>query len=185
MANNQVTSNTLSTATSTDNNGSAVFGIGADATNVKNVAKGRTNQTVFASTVIDGAQTDKALSGGTFAFDNDRGVIRRATTTVANGQAAPADLQSGSASVGNRRKFHSNETNKYSNIGSGIRAGNYNITTGKFDPVLVATSDDFHAADGGGTIDQAVADSRSRPGQLVYRDGSGTPVRDDYSAKNG
>jgi len=185
MANNQVTSNTLSTATSTDNNGSAVFGIGADATNVKNVAKGRTNQTVFASTVVNGDQTDEAVSGGTFAFDNNRGVIRRVNTTVAGGVAAPAALQSASSANEGRRKFHSNETNKYSNIGSGMRAGNYNVTTGKFDPALVATSDDFHATDGGSTIDQAVADSRTRPGQLVYRDGSGTPVRDDYSAKNG
>jgi len=184
MAEQQV-DGTAVTTSSTDNNGGATLGIGADATNMKNVAKGRHNQTVFASTVVDGVETDKAVSGGTFAFDNNRGVIRRVNTTVAGGVAAPAALQSASSANGLRRKFHSNETNKYSNIGSGMRAGNYNVTTGKFDPALVATSNDFHATDGGSTIDQAVADSRSRPGQLVYRDGSGTPVRDDYSAKNG
>ena len=184
MAEQQV-DGTAVTTSSTDNNGGATLGIGADATNMKNVAKGRHNQTVFASTVVDGVETDKAVAGGTFAFDNNRGVIRRVNTTVAGGVAAPAALQSASSANGLRRKFHSNETNKYSNIGSGMRAGNYNVTTGKFDPALVATSNDFHATDGGSTIDQAVADSRSRPGQLVYRDGSGTPVLDDYSAKNG
>lgn len=184
MAEQQV-DGTAVTTSSTDNNGGATLGIGADATNMKNVAKGRHNQTVFASTVVDGVETDKAVAGGTFAFDNNRGVIRRVNTTVAGGVAAPADLQSGSASVGNRRKFHSTETDKFSNIGSGMRAGNYNITTGKFFPALTGVNTAFHSADAGGTIDEAVADRRSRPGQLVYRDGSGTPVLDDYSAKNG
>ena len=106
MAEKQVDGSAVTTS-STDNNGGATLGLGADATNMKNVSRGRREQPSFASTVIDGDQTDKAVSGGTFAFDNNRGVIRRVNTTVANGVAAPADLQSGSAAVGNRRKFHS------------------------------------------------------------------------------
>jgi len=184
MANNQVTSNTLSTATSTDNNGSAMLGLGANATNVKNVDLGRTNLDVFASTVIDGDTTNKAVAGGTFAHNNQRGVMRRVTTTVANGVSAPADLLSGSSDI-NRRKFHSVESQQYSNIGSGIRAGNWNIVSGVFSPALVATSGDFHSADGGGTIDEAVNVSRSAPGQLVYKTGAKVPVLDDYEAKNG
>jgi len=184
MANNQVTSNTLSTATSTDNNGSAVFGLGADENNAKNVAHGRT-ESVFASTVIDGDTADKAVSGGTFAFDNQRGVIRRVTTEVAGGVSAPAALQSAASDI-NRSKFHSIESQKYSNIGSGIRAGNWNVYSGVFDPALVATSGDFHNAEAGNAvIDEAVNVSRSNPGQLVYKTGAKVPVLDDYEAKNG
>ena len=183
MAEKQVDGSAVTTS-STDNNGGATLGLGADATNMKNVAKGRTNLDVFASTVIDGDTTDKAVSGGTFAHDNKRGVIRRVTTTVANGVSAPADLLSGSSDI-NRRKFHSIENQTYSNIGSGIRNGSWNVYSGVFDPALVATSGDFHSADGGGTIDEAVNVSRAAPGQLVYKTGAKVPVQDDYSAKNG
>lgn len=183
MAEKQVNGSSV-TATSTDNNGGATFGLGADATNMKNVSQGRTNLDVFASTVIDGSNTDKAVSAGTFAFDNQRGVMRRVTTEVAGGVSAPADLLSGSSDI-NRRKFHSIESQTYSNIGSGIRAGNWNQYTGAFDPALVATSGDFHSADGGSTIDEAVNVGRSAPGQLVYKTGAKVPVLDDYEAKNG
>ena len=184
MAEKQVDGSAVTTS-STDNNGGATLGLGADATNMKNVSRGRREQPSFASTVIDGAQTDKDVSGGTFAFDNNRGVIRRVNTTVANGVTAPAEIQSASTAVDNRRKFHSNETDRFSNIGSGLRNGSWNIVSGVFDPALTGVVTNFHSADGGGTIDEAVADVRSRPGQLVYRDGSGTPVTDDYEAKNG
>lgn len=186
MANNQI-SGSASTSTSTDNNGSAMIGLGANATNVTNVGLGRPVMSVFGSTVVNGDQTDPAVSGGTFAYNNNRGVIRRVTATVAGGVATnPASfLTSGASHTNGRTSIHKIQSIGTSDIGTRIRAGDWNIYSGEFTTALTAGTLNFHAIDGGANVDNAANVSRSAPGELTYRDGSALPVNDDYPEKTG
>lgn len=163
------------TATSTKNVGGAVKNAGSS-TLVDNVALGDQNVSIFGSTVVDGADTDKSLSAGTFKYDNQRPVAKRVTTTLAT--VSKPFLQSGALVPGNLRLLHKRESYKVNKIATAIRAGYWNIYTGTWTTPPTATTESP------GT-DEAATPTRSVPGELVYKTGAKVPVQDNYKAKTG
>ncbi len=165
------------TATSTKNNGGAAVNVGTSSildnrqsSNVYN------NNAVFGSTPLDNANADEARSAGVFAFENNRGVIRRVTTTLSN--VANTVLESAAAQPQNIQSVHATTGIPTDTITSALRAGAWNAFSGAFDPALSKLDPGFGA-------DNEASVSRSSQGEFAYRDGSPTAVQDQYNEKNG
>lgn len=177
------------TATSTKNNGGV--GKNVSGSSVLSDSTGSALGTpdrggVFASTPIDDGNADKALSGGTFAFDGGSGAIQRVTKTLSG--VSKDFLQYGAGDVSNDRSIHKREHVRTTDLATKIRAGAWNPTTGKFSPVLAATNDQFWSISGdtlqAASSDEAAAPTRAVPGELSFHDGSPTIKNADYSPKN-
>jgi len=123
-------------------------------------------------------------------------IMKGVTTTIAG--VSNTFLRSGAAYMSGRRSINKIETVRTWQIATAIRAGNWNIVTGKFSSALNATEDaytpsannvfgawDQQAGDGAtsGTLDDAARPSRATPGELVFHHGSGQPFVTDYSAR--
>lgn len=175
MATVQSDGSSAVTATSTKNKGGAVKNAGTS-TLVDNVTLGDQNVGVSGSTVIDGSDTDKALSAGTFKYDNQRPVSKRVTTSLAT--VSNTFLRSGALVPGHLRLLHKRESYKVNKIATAIRAGYWNIYTGTWTTPPTATTESP------GT-DEAATPTRSVPGELVYKTGAKVPVQDNYKAKTG
>lgn len=117
------------TSTSTKNRGGAAKNAGSS-TIVDNVSLGDQNVGVFGSTVLDNAYTDKALSAGSFKYDNQRPVAKRVTTSLAT--VSKSFLQSGASDPTIARSIHKRESYKVSKVGSAYRKGYWNPYDGKF-----------------------------------------------------
>ena len=81
----KTTANSAVTATSTKNNGGVSKNVsGSSVLSDSNLPTFGTPDRggVFASTPVDDGGADKALSGGTFAFDGGQGAIQRVTKTL-------------------------------------------------------------------------------------------------------
>lgn len=131
---------------------------------------------VFGSTVLDGDDTDKALSAGTFAYNNQSPVAKRVTTSLAG--VANDVLQSGAADPAQRRSIHYIQNIRTSKIATAIRAGDWDEYNGEWlNPV--ATSNDVLAND------DAAHPTREVPGELVFKSGAANPTQTDYSKKTG
>lgn len=131
---------------------------------------------VFGSTVVYGVGTEKSLSAGVFAYDNESPVAKKLTTslsTVSNNY-----LLSGAADPTERRSIHKLEVLRSRLTTTAIREGYWNEYTGQFDPgyPLVVT-------DSLGT-DNAANPSRSVPGRLSFAGQSSTTTT-NYSEKTG
>jgi len=175
MATQQVNGSAV-TSTSTRNNGGAVIKAGTSATLVDNVALGYSNVGVFGSSVADGTNTDKALSAGTFSFNNQSPIAKRVTTTLSG--VSNTYLQSGAAKPGIIRSIHKLEVVRTRRLTTAIRAGYWNIYSGSFTAPPTVAVDSFAS-------DDAASPSRSAPGELTYMTGSVVPVQDDYAEKTG
>lgn len=163
------------TATSTVNNGGTAVNVGTS-TILDNQALGSPDVGVFASTPIDNDSADKALSGGTFAFDNQTGLIMRVTNTLAGG-VSNTFLQFAADDVANGQSIHQVSGIYITDETSAIRAGAWNAYSGEFSPAVTGELSNFG-------IDEAANPSRTTPGELAYMDGSPNPVTDEYSKKN-
>lgn len=175
MATQQVDGSAV-TATSTNNDNGSVLNGGSTVV-LNSVDLGYSNVGVFGSSVIDGDDTDKALSAGTFSYSNQRPVAKRITEELAGG-VSNTTLQSGAAQPGLVRSIHKLEVVRTRRLTTAIRAGDWNIYSGTWaNPVTVAV-DTFDT-------DEAATPTRSVPGELVYKTGAPTPVQDNYKAKTG
>lgn len=174
MAIQTVSGGTVTNATTKNNHGVAK-NVGASASVLANRSLGATNVGVFGSTVVDNSTADKALSGGTFKYDNKSPIAKRTTTTLA-GNVSNTYLRSGAATPGLVRSIHKLETLRTRRLATAIRAGAWNIYTGAFSPAPTVAVDTL-------ATDAAATPTRSAPGQLTYRTGAKVPVRDDYKAK--
>lgn len=166
-------------------------GNGGSATRVTNttlidgVGVSRYNDAVFASTVINGNDSDPALMVGTFAYNNQKPVAKRVSETLSG--VANSVLQSGAAQPSLIQSIHYIKVNTGSivqgvrsrRLTSAIRAGKFNQFTGEFEagyPVVAAdTFDNDHAA----------LPTRLVPGELTYKTNSLEPLNDDYKEKTG
>jgi hypothetical protein len=130
---------------------------------------------------------------GTFAYDNQRGVIRTVSTTI-NG-AANTTLESGGVGKGGRANSSIGGLNSLSplprysfkadgsilakvNSPGGVNAATgWDTTISFIDPAVA----------GGATAanDGAAAPTRAIPGELAYMESAKTPKQDDYKAKTG
>lgn len=140
---------------------------------------------VFGSTVVDNNDTDKALSAGTFAYNNQKPVAKRYSTTV-NG-LSNSFLQSGAAVPSLVQSIHyikvctmgCSDGVRTRQLTSAIRNNHFNLFTGQFDmgyPVVVA--DSF-------AQDNAARPTRAVPGSLTYKSSNLVPVNDVYKGKTG
>ena len=175
------------TATSTVNNAGTALGAGTTASSVDNLALGKSfTGSAFASTPQDDANADKALGGGTFAFDGGQGAIQRVTATLA-GVSKPFLVNAAGDTV-HDRSIARQELVKTTNLASGIRAGNWNPTTGAFSPALVSTTDQFYSISPAQlqatSSDEAATPTRAKPGELSFAPIKAASDSKDYSAKN-
>jgi len=123
-------------------------------------------------------------------------VMKLVTTELAS--VSNTFLRSGAAYMSGRRSIHKLETVRTWQIAAALRAGNWNVSTGKFSSAISTSEDaytpsannsfsafDQQAGRGAtsGTLDDAARPSRATPGELIIHHGSGLPLNTDYSAR--
>jgi hypothetical protein len=163
---------------SVNNRGTVARGGSVASGKLTNVGVSRYNATVFASTVLDNGFADKALSSGTFAYNDKNGVAMRTTSELAG--VANTSLLSGANVPSLTRSIHKLETLRTRRFTTAIRANKYNRYTGTFDSGYPVVATDTLATD------NAASPTRSAPGQLTYKLGGVVPVmNNDYKAKTG
>lgn len=173
-----------------DNNGGAASKItSTTSADMVGVSVAREDVGVFGSTVVDGVNTDKALTAGTFAYDNESPVAKKVTTSL-SGVTDPfysVILLSAASIPSIRESIH---YQKVKNVGyiegvrtrrqtTAIREGRWNEYTGEFDPgyplvVVDAWPNDI-----------AASPSRTYPGRLLFKGSSPNPTYAEYSKKTG
>jgi hypothetical protein len=112
------------------NNHGAATRVGSSSSNFTNVSTARTQRELHGSTVIDGENTDEALSASVIAYNNQRPVGMRVSSTV-SGQSNTA-LLSGANVPGAIRSIHKREAYKVNKIATAYRNGYWNPSYGKF-----------------------------------------------------
>lgn len=177
MAIQQVDGNAV-TASSTNNNGGSVLNGGSTA-ELNSLDLGYSNVGVFGSSVVDGTDTDKALSAGTFSYSNQQPVAKRLTNTLSG--VSNTYLESGAAVPGNIRSIHKLEVLRTRKLTTAIRAGDWNIYSGEWATEPSVVVDTL-------ATDDAANPSHGVPGELTYIAGTTThtvlePTNDDYKAK--
>lgn len=173
MATQTVGGGTVTKATTKNNHGVAKS-VGSTASVLSNQALGASNVGVFGSTVVDNDSADKALSGGTFKYDNESPIAKRVTTALSG--VSNTYLRSGAAKPDLVRGIHKLEVVRTRRLTTAIRAGAWNIYTGAFSSAPTVAVDSL-------ATDEAATPTRSVPGELVYKTGAPTPVQDNYKAK--
>jgi len=166
------------TPKSTSNDGGAMKANGTVSSGVvSSVATPRENLGVFGSAVLDNDDADKALFTGVFAYDNQRPIAKKVTTSLSTVDNNYLKSTGGNpVGINSIHKIESVNTRK---LTTAIRENKWNEYSGKFDlgfPEVVV--DNFGN-------DKAANPTRQAPGELVYRDGSANPVIDSYKPKTG
>lgn len=146
---------------------------------------------VFASTVIPDSTTDvdyagKAVSAGTFAYNNTKPLSSLITTTIA-GLSSDAIKTPGN-DQDTIRSINKAENNTSDLFTTALRANKYNRTTGEWDagypaPETITPWNISGNTDGNGSTDEAATPTASVPGELTYMRGAKTPYNDNYKAK--
>ena len=98
--------------------------------NFDNVSVARAQTTVFGSTVVDGTDTDKALSASTIAYNNQKPIGMRVSNTV-SGQSNNV-LLGGADVPGQVRSIHKREAYKANKLATAYRNGYWDPYYGKF-----------------------------------------------------
>lgn len=161
-----------------NNRGTVAKGGSVASGKLTNVGVSRYNTDVFASTVVDNDWADKAVSGGTFAYNDRDGVAMRTTSELAG--VSNTSLLNGSNVPSLVRSIHKLETLRTRRFTTAVRANKYNRYTGQFEAGFPVVAVDSLATD------TAATPSRAIPGQLTYKLGQPAPVsNNDYKAKTG
>lgn len=162
---------------SKNNHGSATRT--GSSTNLSSVVVSRDQMVVFGSTVIDDNYSDKAVSAGTFRYNDQRPVGMRVSSSLAGG-VSNTSLLGGADVPGQIRSIHKRESFKVVKTASGIRENKYNRSTNTWAAGYPQTGTETPGTD------VAATPTRSSPGQLTYKLGQPVPVSDnDYKAKTG
>lgn len=187
MATKQIDGVTDVTPTSTDNNGGTVKANGLVSGTFQATATTQEKTGVFGSTVVDNNSADKALGAGTFAYDNERPVAKKTTTTLAG--VAQDFLQSGASAPETIRSIHKIESVRTRKLTTAIRTNKWNEYSGEFDSGYPEVSVDSFGSD------NAANPTRETPGELTFigqsvSDGSTStvdtilvPKNEDYKPK--
>jgi hypothetical protein len=130
----------------------------------KSLSDSATALGVVGSVVVDGTDTDKAVSAKVFAKNTSKPLAIR----------LDAPLNKAASSV--RRAVHKIEGVSTRRVATAIRAGNYNIYTGLFSVAPTVADDSFGE-------DNAATPTSQVPGELTYKTGAAKPVNDNYKAK--
>lgn len=113
-----------------NNNHGAATRVGTATTQFDTVSVSRAQSDVFGSTVVDGTDTDKAISAGTIAYNNSKPTAQRYSTTIA-GQSNTI-LRSGADIPGQIRGINKRESYKVSKLATAYRKGYWDPYMGKF-----------------------------------------------------
>jgi hypothetical protein len=144
---------------------------------LRSVAVSKDRSGVFGSTVIDGSDTDKAISAGPIAHNHVKPISQKVTKEIA-GQVSSV-LSNSANNPAQLRSINKRESYRSPGTATAMRAGYFNLYTGKFSPAPTPVSETP------GT-DTATTITRNVPGDLVFRTGAKLPVRNrDYKAKTG
>lgn len=117
------------TGTSTNNNHGTANRVGSTSTVLENREPNRTQVTI-GSVVVDGADTDEALSASTIAYNNQSPIAIRLTSTI-SGQSNTI-LRSGANPPGQVRMIHKRESYKVAKRATGYRNGYWDPYVGSF-----------------------------------------------------
>jgi hypothetical protein len=112
------------------NNHGAAARVGTSSSNFDNVAVSRTQAELYGSTVIDGTDTDEALSASTIAYNNQRPIAKRISTTI-SGQSNTV-LLSGADVPGQNRSINKRESYKVNKLATAYRNGYWDPIYGNF-----------------------------------------------------
>lgn len=112
------------------NNHGAATRVGTSSTNFDDVGVSRTQSELYGSVVVDGTDTDEALSASTIAYNNQRPVGMRVSSTV-SGQSNTV-LLSGADLPGQVRSINKRESYKVSKIATAYRKGYWEPYYGRF-----------------------------------------------------
>jgi hypothetical protein len=163
---------------SVNNHGVVARGGSVASGKLTNVGVSRYNSTVFASTVLDNSWADKAVTAGTFAYNDKNGVGMRYTSELAG--VANTALLSGADVPSLIRGINKLEVLRTRRFTTAIRANKFNRYTGQFEAGYPVVAVDSLATD------VAATPSRAAPGQLTYKLGQPVPVtNNDYKPKTG
>lgn len=160
------------TASSTKNRGGVAIKAGSMSTTLTNRPVKAVNVGVYGSVVIDGTETDKALTSGVFAHSSRKPVAKRISDSLAT--VSNKTLLSGAAVPSLQTDINRLESVVTNKTSTAFRSGNFNLFTGKYSSVASAT-DSF-----GNDTEARV--TRTSPGRLVYRLGKGA-VTVGYKSK--
>lgn len=163
-------------ASGSQNNHGSAAKIGSASSTLSTVSVTRYNTEVFASTVLDNDWADKAVSGGTFAYNDRDGVGMRYTTELAG--VSNTALKSGASVPALTEGIHRLRTLRTRRFTTAIRANKYNRYTGQFEAGYPVVAVDSLATD------NAATPTRDVPGQLVYKLGQPVPVSVDYKPES-
>lgn len=117
------------TSTSTKNKGGSVVNGGTTAV-LDSVALGYSDVGVFGTAVIDNNDADKALSSGTFSYNNQKPIAKRVTSTISG--VSNTVLQSGADQPGLIRSIHKRESYRVAKRATAYRKGYWDPFYGKF-----------------------------------------------------
>lgn len=98
---------------------------------LRNVAVSKDQTGVFASTVVDGADTDPAIGGGTFAHKHTKPITARVTTEIAN--VASSALSDTSNNPAQLRSINKREAYRVDKTATAYRNGQWDPYYGKFE----------------------------------------------------
>lgn len=146
---------------------------------------------VFASTVIPDSTTavdyaGKAISAGTFAYNNAAPISSLVTTVIAG--VSNDKIKTPGNDQDTIRSINKVENNTSDLFTTALRANKYNRTTGEWDSGYPAAEtvtpwSISGNTDGNGSTDEAANPTQSIPGELTYMRGAKTPYNDNYKAK--
>jgi hypothetical protein len=186
------------TSTSTKNNGGAVIANSATATNIESRPFVLPSVGVFASQVVNGVNTTKAISIGVFAYSTNRPVAMKLTENLAAinndflvfGANDPASIKSINYLLVDNASGNPEEgpfvdgTRSTLNL-TAYRQNKLNILTGKYEAGYPVVSKDYFLGSNNTSGDRAAKVTRLVPGSLVYKISKKVPVQKDYSEKTG
>ncbi len=176
------TSGTNYATVPTNNAASGAKDVGGSATKISStsqldgVAIDRYDAGVFGSTVLDNSVANKALSAGTFSYNNTNGLIRRVTTSISG---VSNNVLQNTANSGYTTAIHSNTTSYTAKVRSGLEAGKFNQVTGEWEAGYPQNSVDSFGTDNAAAVSRADQDS------LTYMVNGKTATTTNYTSKNG
>lgn len=154
---------------STKNKGGASFRAGSSK-NLQNVSN-KNNVAVHSSVVVDGTDTDKAITSGVFSYNNSKPLARSLTKQIAS---LPNNaISRGAANPPPFLGFHKAESVITNRTSTAIRDGSFNLYTGKYSN-LSSDTDSF-GSDAESTF------NNSYIGGMVYQVGK-YPVSSVYNS---
>lgn len=187
MATVQKNGSSAVTSTSTVNNGGVITANGTASSNiVRSQSTAAAQAGVYSNVVVNNADADKALSSGTFAYDNATPTAIKITTSLAG--VSNDFLRSGANDTDNAKSINKLEVVRTRRTTTAIRNNKWNEYTGEWEAGFpTGVVDQFwsiSASSGSATsTDEAAAPTQSVPGELVYLQGNPVPKLDNYKAK--